>query len=77
MAGAFSCVRPGCSAPARATLTYDYAAQAVWLDDPGDPWTPGLWGICVHHADRLRAPKGWTCQDRRCAPIRLASPLAV
>lgn len=59
------CARPGCAGAATAWLTYDYAAQQVWLDD-----TPGLlggdqWGLCGTHAGRLRVPRGWTEVDRR------------
>jgi hypothetical protein len=58
------CARPGCGAPTAAWLTYDYAAQCVWLDD--DPGPSGdQWGLCAAHAGRLRAPRGWAEVDRR------------
>jgi hypothetical protein len=59
-----TCARPGCPASASAWLTYDYAAQLVWLDDraggDGDQW-----GLCSAHAARLSAPRGWSAVDRR------------
>lgn len=68
------CARPGCHGQTVAWLTYDYAGQRVWLDD-----TPALegdqWGLCTGHAERLRAPQGWTQIDRRVtrSPEQLAS----
>jgi hypothetical protein len=47
-----------------AWLTYDYAAQCVWLDDEAGP-TGDQWGLCTDHAGRLRAPRGWAEVDRR------------
>jgi hypothetical protein len=60
------CARPGCPAAAAAWLTYDYAAQLVWLDD--HPSAAGdQWGLCSGHAARLRVPNGWSGVDRRVA----------
>lgn len=58
------CVRPGCGAQAVASLTYNYAARMVWLDDLS-PEGPPVWGICPAHAERLRVPEGWVREDRR------------
>lgn len=62
---ASTCVRPGCGAPASATLTYDYGARIVWLDDLGGDRHPWAWGMCPAHADGLRVPEGWIREDRR------------
>jgi hypothetical protein len=59
------CARPGCAGRADAWLTYDYAAQRVWLDDRPDEIDGDQWGLCEVHASRLRAPRGWSEVDRR------------
>lgn len=63
MAG--TCIRPGCGAPASASLTYDYAARTVWLDDLVTEPEPRIWAMCLAHADRLTVPEGWRRHDRR------------
>ena len=59
------CARPGCLGPVTAWLSYDYARGAAWLDPPLGTTDGGHWGLCRDHADRLRVPVGWTCEDRR------------
>lgn len=61
------CARPGCSGAVTAWLSYDYAGQRVWLDDPGIDIGGHHSALCATHAARLRAPQGWSCQDRRIA----------
>ena len=62
------CARPGCGAVATAWLSYDYARQQAWLDDP-DPENGGHHcALCPLHAARLRPPLGWTYYDRRTLP---------
>ena len=58
------CIRPGCGEPADAVLTYDYASSTVWLDDLGEV-VGGAWPLCGHHADGIKMPIGWSCEDRR------------
>ncbi len=58
------CARPGCGDAASATLSFQYATSTVWLDDLGAK-EPHTIDLCVRHADRLAAPKGWTGHDRR------------
>jgi hypothetical protein len=48
-----------------AWLSYDYAGQRVWLDDPGIDLGGHHSALCAAHAGRLRVPQGWSCQDRR------------
>ncbi|MGH9068589.1 MAG: DUF3499 family protein [Acidimicrobiales bacterium] len=62
---ASTCVRPGCGAPASASLTYDYQARTVWLDDLDAGPAMRAWGVCPAHADGLRVPLGWVREDRR------------
>jgi hypothetical protein len=61
------CARPACGGDVAAWLTYDYAGQRVWLDDPGFNGDGNRWPICSTHANRLRVPLGWVCLDRRTA----------
>lgn len=72
------CARPGCGAPAMAMLTYEYATRTVWLDRPGEEPSPGsTWGLCGPHADGLRVPVGWACNDRRPPGAPVCPPVAV
>jgi uncharacterized protein DUF3499 len=60
-----TCARPLCSAPATASLTYDYASRCAWLDELDDEADPHAHDLCADHADRLVVPRGWTRDDRR------------
>jgi hypothetical protein len=68
-----TCARPGCSTPASATLTYDYAASTAWVEQIADEGHPMSYDLCERHAAGLRVPLGWALQDRR---LRVASLLA-
>lgn len=59
------CARPGCSQPATATLTYDYAAQGAWLERLSAETHPMTHDLCEAHADRMSVPQGWRLEDRR------------
>jgi hypothetical protein len=59
------CARPGCAAPATASLTYEYASRTVWLDELLAEPDPSAYDLCSTHADNLRVPQGWTRDDRR------------
>ena len=61
------CARPGCGAPATATLSYHYASRTAWLHDVGEEVDPSRYALCAAHADRLQVPVGWTREDRRSA----------
>jgi hypothetical protein len=65
------CSRPGCNAPADATLTYDYGQSVGYLDWLQPPH-PMQYDLCITHADRIRVPVGWELQDRR--TVRIISP---
>jgi hypothetical protein len=60
-----TCDRPLCSAPATASLSYDYSARHAWLDDLDDEVDPHAHDLCAEHADGLVVPRGWTRDDRR------------
>lgn len=70
------CARPGCGAPAAATFSYRYATRTVWLDDLSPAPGPAGHDLCAAHADALRVPRGWTCEDRR-SPGRPPTAIAV
>ncbi|MBA2282894.1 MAG: DUF3499 family protein [Acidimicrobiia bacterium] len=59
------CARPGCSQPATATLTYDYAGQAAWLERLVAEKHPMTHDLCEAHADGMSVPQGWRLEDRR------------
>lgn len=63
------CARPGCTAVATATFTFDARAQTVWLDAPADG-AARAGELCERHAGRLVAPRGWRVDDRRDARRR-------
>ena len=70
-----TCVRPGCGAPAEATLTYHYASRTAWLDDlDGDP-DPATYELCTQHADRFTVPIGWNREDRRTSDAPVPHPI--
>ncbi|HEX5616701.1 MAG TPA: DUF3499 family protein [Acidimicrobiia bacterium] len=58
------CARPGCSAPATATFTFDSRACTVWLDPVSDAGARAG-DLCDRHAHRLGPPRGWELVDRR------------
>jgi hypothetical protein len=59
------CARPGCPAPARATLTFAYGSAEVFLDRLGEQVDPQGYDLCAPHAARTEAPRGWDITDRR------------
>jgi hypothetical protein len=69
------CARPGCGAVAAATLSYRYATRTAWIDDLTATPDPAGHDLCPAHADGLRVPRGWTCEDRRAG--RGVAPSAV
>ncbi|MSS45952.1 DUF3499 family protein [Cutibacterium sp. WCA-380-WT-3A] len=52
-------MRPGCSRPAVATLTYVYAERTAVLGPLGPSREPGAYDMCADHAEALSAPVGW------------------
>jgi hypothetical protein len=73
MDSASRCARPGCGQPAAALLGYDYATAIVRLDPLDDDPGGTTLGLCATHADNLRVPLGWTCEDRRRTVMLLPS----
>ena len=71
------CARPGCGAPAAATLTYQYAGRAVWIDDLEGERPQGGYDLCMAHADGLTVPVGWAREDRRGRVVPIRPSIAV
>ena len=80
-----SCARPGCSAPATATFTFDGLRRIVWLGPLAEAAAYSAGDLCRRHADRLTAPRHWDLRDIRpvpgstapagtAAPSRFAAP---
>src|SRR6478735_6116545 len=68
------CARPGCSAPATATFTFDTRDLTVWLDTPAEG-TARAGELCERHVRALTPPQGWHLEDRRGARARAAEQL--
>jgi len=60
-----SCARPTCSVAAAATMSYDYDAQIVWIEDLHPEAHPMTHDLCAQHADRSTPPSGWELRDQR------------
>ena len=71
-AGGRTCARPGCPAPASATLIFDYPASHASLGVLDDRFLPESYDLCGHHADRTGAPIGWLFEDLRPEGMRPA-----
>jgi hypothetical protein len=59
------CVRPGCPAPAQASLTFRYASREAWVERLSAEPTPEAYDLCQQHASRTQPPHGWQLRDRR------------
>ena len=53
------CSRTACGRPAVATLTYVYADSTAVLGPLAQHAEPHSYDLCVPHAERLTAPRGW------------------
>jgi hypothetical protein len=58
------CARPGCSAVATTTFTFDSHERIVFLDAPRDG-AARAGELCARHARALDPPRGWRVLDRR------------
>lgn len=59
------CSRPGCPAPAQATLTFRYDSREASLGELSADPTPAGYDLCATHADRTGPPRGWELVDAR------------
>ncbi|BBY43735.1 hypothetical protein A5765_03510 [Mycolicibacterium celeriflavum] len=62
------CCRPGCPHYAVATLTFVYADSTAVVGPLATVAEPHSWDLCVVHAGRVTAPRGWEL-------VRHAGPL--
>ena len=53
------CSRSACGRPAVATLTYVYSDSTAVLGPLAQLAEPHSYDLCVEHAGRLTAPRGW------------------
>jgi hypothetical protein len=68
------CARPGCSAVATTTFTFDSRERTVWLDPPLDG-AARAGELCARHTTALAPPLGWQVVDRRSSmPAPAARP---
>ena len=63
------CCRPGCPHYAVATLTFVYSDSTAVIGPLATVREPHSWDLCVGHAGRITAPRGWEL-------VRHAAPLA-
>ncbi|WP_162942485.1 DUF3499 family protein [Desertimonas flava] len=69
------CSRPTCSAAAVVTLTYEYRASQVWLDELTAERDPHDYDLCRRHAEQLKVPLGWHLLDRRLSAAAVSRDL--
>ena len=62
------CCRPGCPHYAVATLTFVYLDSTAVVGPLATTREPHSWDLCVGHAGRITAPRGWDL-------VRHAGPL--
>ena len=62
------CCRPGCPHYAVATLTFVYSDSTAVVGPLATASEPHSWDLCVGHAGRITAPRGWEL-------VRHAGPL--
>ncbi len=53
------CCRPGCPHYAVATLTFVYSDSTAVIGPLATAREPHSWDLCVGHAGRITAPRGW------------------
>lgn len=53
------CARPGCGAPAAATLRFQPTQREAWLVDLDDSGSRTEGDLCARHAAGLVLPRGW------------------
>jgi Protein of unknown function (DUF3499) len=63
------CCRPGCPHYAVATLTFVYSDSTAVIGPLATAREPHSWDLCVGHASRITAPRGWEL-------VRHSGPLA-
>ena len=62
------CARPGCTAPATATITFDGLRRIVWISPLAEAAAYSAGDLCRRHAERLGPPRNWELRDTRPQP---------
>lgn len=62
------CARPGCSAPASATFTFDGLRRIVWLGPLAEASAYSAGDLCRRHAELMKPPRHWELRDVRPVP---------
>jgi Protein of unknown function (DUF3499) len=62
------CARPGCGAPATATLRFQSTQRQAWLVELDENAARTQGDLCPRHAAALVLPRGWVLHDER-APV--------
>jgi hypothetical protein len=71
------CARPGCGAPATATLRFQPTLRQAWLVDLDESAARTQGDLCRRHAAALVLPRGWELHDQRTSGPRLVEDVAV
>jgi hypothetical protein len=67
------CCRPGCPHYAVATLTFVYSDSTAVIGPLAIAHEPHSWDLCVSHAGRITAPRGWELV-RHSGPLATTNP---
>jgi hypothetical protein len=59
------CARPGCGAPATATLRFQSTQRQAWLVELDENAARTQGDLCPRHAAALVLPRGWVLHDER------------
>jgi hypothetical protein len=59
------CARPGCGAPATATLRFQSTQRQAWLVELDENASRTQGDLCPRHAAALVLPRGWVLHDER------------
>jgi len=59
------CARPGCGAPATATLRFQSTQRQAWLVELDENAARTQGDLCSRHAAALVLPRGWVLHDER------------
>jgi hypothetical protein len=62
------CARPGCSAPATATFTFDGLRRIVWIAPLAEASAYSAGDLCRRHAELMKPPRNWERRDLRPVP---------
>lgn len=69
-------MRPGCPAPAQATLSFRYASREAWIGRLSAEPSPEAYDLCGGHATRTQPPHGWQLRDQRPREEQVEEPAA-